>query len=111
MGWTMTSSVLLILVVGRTMAPDNAHILIPTTCEYIAKRTLQMGCTWRWKSTMDDPDGSNVLTGSLSMKEEGRRVSVRLSPATAGFEDEARGPWPRNAGGLEAGKGQGTLLP
>lgn len=41
-GLTMTSSVLLILVVGRTMAPDNAHILIPITCEYIAKRTLQM---------------------------------------------------------------------
>lgn len=38
----MTSSVLLILVAGRTMAPDNAHILIPIICEYIAKRTLQM---------------------------------------------------------------------
>lgn len=45
------------------------------------------------------PGGSNVLTGSLSMKEKGRRVSVRVTgmrntlPATSGFEDRARGPW------------------
>lgn len=45
------------------------------------------------------------------MKKEGRRVSVRLSLATVGFEDGARGRWPRNAGGLEAGKGQGMASP